>query len=157
MSSPSSCGSSYVINGLIQTQIWQSHRLYLYGMVCILLSILGEQLWNYCNSIPFILWDSLNQTPGVFSLWCFLRHNEKATCRFRVPYQGSSHPRRACGWGTHRACLSLPTAGLVETFLYRAMALLTLHRLPSISAPQVSPVHPMRFVHTNLFLLKTDW
>lgn len=43
---------------------------------------------------------------------------------------------------TCRACLSLSvTAGFVETDLYSAMALLTLHRLPSIStAPVSSPI-----------------
>lgn len=53
------------------------------------------------------------------------------------------------GWGTCSACLSLPaTAGLVETHLYSAMALLTLHRLPSIStAPVSSVIHMLCCTH----------
>ena len=54
-------------------------------------------------------------------------------------------PRHTFGWDTCRACLSLPAkAGLVETYLHCAMALLTLHRLPSIStAPVSSDGHPL--------------
>ncbi|XP_054453492.1 protein phosphatase Slingshot homolog 3 [Anoplopoma fimbria] len=51
------------------------------------------------------------------------------------PHSSLWSPRKTC-----RACLSLPsTTGLVETVLHSAMALLTVHRLPSIStAPDES-------------------
>lgn len=93
-------------------------------------------------------------------------------CHFRIKYQGSPRPRHICGWGTCRACLSLPAAGLVETYLLRTVQWLCWPCIGFHPSPPLQWVHPHALLYTHklgmlhctlrheighLLLLKSDW
>lgn len=137
-----------------------SCSIYIYIMVYILIlpNPASTGLNNYetiLKVLSSITQDSLNQTSGIHrlffrTLWykaCLLDViKPKYPCVIserKKKYQCSPRLRHTFGWGTCRACLSLPTtAGLVETYLHCVMALLTLHRIPSIATAPVSSAMP---------------
>lgn len=99
------------------------------------------------------LWESVNQMSSVYSegislLQLLIGCNQESTCHSRIKYQGSSRLPHTYRWGTRGACLSLP-GGLAEAYSHSVMALLTLRRIPSVSAPPVSSVNPMMLFCTH--------
>lgn len=99
------------------------------------------------------LWESVNQMSSVYSegislLQLLIGCNQGSMCHSRIKYHGSSRLPHTYRWGTRGACLSLPV-GLAEAYLHSVMALLTLRRIPSVSAPPVSSVNPMMLFCTH--------
>lgn len=111
--------------------------------------ITSQDLWESVNQMSSVYWE------GISLLQLLLGCNKGFMCHSRIKYHGSSRLPHTYRRGTRGACLSLPV-GLAEAYLHSVMALVTLRRIPSVSAPPVSSVNPMMLFCTHKWVSRAS-